>query len=346
MRMLYTRINIEIGRFECYNGFETICLGAITVKIEHLRYLVEIRKQHSISSAARNLYIGQTTLSAIVRSVENELEFVIFQRTPRGVYPTAAGNELLGHAEEILLKYDEMLRLKDKSKGISYPATLLVSSTFSVALPVAINERVLTLAPKSTLIFDTAPRSQIFARLINNEANIAIVHLRQEDIPAMKKQVQKNSLVIEPLRDDHFYLCVNKNHPLAGLPSISPHTMPPVNVASVKDFYKVGEVESLFSAASREGSSYTVFPNVESACHAVESQNIAALFTGYLVATQVDPDKIAAIPVEEMDNMREIDICVIRRHNRSLSYLEKLLLEQIRDYFAGLELPCPDMLLL
>lgn len=51
------------------------------MRIEHLQYLIEINRRHSISAAAQELYLGQTTLSAIVKNAEDELGFPLFYRT-------------------------------------------------------------------------------------------------------------------------------------------------------------------------------------------------------------------------------------------------------------------------
>lgn len=55
------------------------------MRTEYLEYLLEVARTKSISAAAKKLFIGQTTLSAIINSVENELNVKIFQRTHRGV---------------------------------------------------------------------------------------------------------------------------------------------------------------------------------------------------------------------------------------------------------------------
>ena len=52
------------------------------MKIEHLSYLREIEKCKSISAAAKKLYIGQTTLSAIIKSIED------FLGQPEEKFPT------------------------------------------------------------------------------------------------------------------------------------------------------------------------------------------------------------------------------------------------------------------
>lgn len=59
------------------------------MRIEHLQYLLEIAKCHSISTAAKKLYISQTGLSAIVNSIEAELNIQIFRRSNKGTLLTS-----------------------------------------------------------------------------------------------------------------------------------------------------------------------------------------------------------------------------------------------------------------
>lgn len=40
------------------------------MRIEHLYYLKEIAESKSITAASKKLYIAQTTLSAVVKSIE------------------------------------------------------------------------------------------------------------------------------------------------------------------------------------------------------------------------------------------------------------------------------------
>lgn len=78
------------------------------MRIEHLQYLTAIAKYHSISIAAKKLYISQTGLSAIVNSIEAELNIQIFKRTKRGTQITPEGEQALALIEEILSKSEEL----------------------------------------------------------------------------------------------------------------------------------------------------------------------------------------------------------------------------------------------
>lgn len=84
------------------------------MKLEYCSYLLEINQLHSISAAAKSLHIGQTTLNAIVKRVEEELGFAIFQRTPNGVTATEAGTRLMEILWEINVHYEELLRIKKR----------------------------------------------------------------------------------------------------------------------------------------------------------------------------------------------------------------------------------------
>ncbi|HPR78720.1 MAG TPA: LysR family transcriptional regulator, partial [Candidatus Limiplasma sp.] len=59
------------------------------MNIQHLRYAVEVEKTRSITEAAENLYMSQPNLSRAIRELESDLGISIFDRTPKGIVPTA-----------------------------------------------------------------------------------------------------------------------------------------------------------------------------------------------------------------------------------------------------------------
>lgn len=72
------------------------------MQIKQLEYVQEIARQGNITRAAEKLYISQQTLSEILKSLENELGFQIFERTKRGVIPTEKGNHFLQELDAVL----------------------------------------------------------------------------------------------------------------------------------------------------------------------------------------------------------------------------------------------------
>ena len=72
------------------------------MEINQLTYLVAIAEESSFSRAAENLGIAQPSLSQQIRKLEDEIGTPLFDRLPRRVVPTAAGEQLLDHARRIL----------------------------------------------------------------------------------------------------------------------------------------------------------------------------------------------------------------------------------------------------
>lgn len=77
------------------------------MEIRQLRHFVAVAEERQFTRAARRVHIVQSALSTSIRSLEEELEAVLFQRSTRVVQLTAAGRALYPKAREILEKIDE-----------------------------------------------------------------------------------------------------------------------------------------------------------------------------------------------------------------------------------------------
>jgi len=70
--------------------------------IELLRTFVEVYRTHHFGHAAENLYLTQSAVSARIRLLERALGTPLFTRSRNNIQLTAAGHQLLPHAESIL----------------------------------------------------------------------------------------------------------------------------------------------------------------------------------------------------------------------------------------------------
>lgn len=72
------------------------------MELRQLEAFVAVAAELHFGRAARQLHIGQPTLSELIRRLERELGTPLFTRTTRRVTLTGAGSELLGRAKVIL----------------------------------------------------------------------------------------------------------------------------------------------------------------------------------------------------------------------------------------------------
>lgn len=77
--------------------------------IKHLGYILEAYKCRSVNKAAQNVFISQPHLSSIIKGVENEVGYQIFNRTPSGLIATPQGRYFLENVEKIVNGWEGIL---------------------------------------------------------------------------------------------------------------------------------------------------------------------------------------------------------------------------------------------
>ena len=78
------------------------------MNFNHLEYTVAIAKYGSISRASQELLVSQPYLSGMLRGLEEELGYHIFQRGRSGVVPTKQGRLFISSAKIILMELDHI----------------------------------------------------------------------------------------------------------------------------------------------------------------------------------------------------------------------------------------------
>ncbi|MDO6459119.1 LysR substrate-binding domain-containing protein [Granulosicoccaceae sp. 1_MG-2023] len=106
------------------------------MELTSLRVAVEVARQGSFSAAAKSLHYVQSNITAHIKKLESELGVVLFERQPRGMLPTAAGQTLVTYAQQ-LLKLEAEAR--DAVRDIGGPGGRLrigsMETTMAVRLP-------------------------------------------------------------------------------------------------------------------------------------------------------------------------------------------------------------------
>lgn len=107
-----------------------------------LRAFLLVAQHRSFTRAAEALFITPSGLSVLIRELETQLGFRVFDRTTRHVIPTAYGNELLSVARESLERLDAATSrigksAKEASRSLSVGSTPLFAAD---VLPLAIKE--------------------------------------------------------------------------------------------------------------------------------------------------------------------------------------------------------------
>lgn len=89
-----------------------------------------VARSSSVTRAAQELFISQPAVSAHLRSLEQRLGALLFERTPRGMLLTKTGEVVLEQANRLFALYQELPALADAARGqVRGEVTVAASST-------------------------------------------------------------------------------------------------------------------------------------------------------------------------------------------------------------------------
>lgn len=179
------------------------------LKLRQLRLLVAADKHHNILNAAQSLNISQPAATKMIKDLEADFDVRLFDRTNRGVLPTAHGTALIRHPQLIFAQLgaaaQELEDLTEGSTGRVIIGTLLAGSARLV--PAAIG-RVLAERPNVAFKIVEGTNEVLMPRLRTGEIDMVVGRLPTHRHRRGLRQV--------PLSEEDINLIVGRTHPLAG----------------------------------------------------------------------------------------------------------------------------------
>lgn len=163
--------------------------GGIVMNISLYQSLINVAKFESITYAAQQANISQPALSQQIRSLEEEMDVQLFNRSPRGVTLTDQGKVFVEYAQQIVDTHHEMIHAMQTPSC----STLTIYSTpiiNSYALPCTLFH-VSQNFDNYSLNLETFPSDTVEKAIANGRAHIGFIvgesqHPELISIPAFK----------------------------------------------------------------------------------------------------------------------------------------------------------------
>jgi DNA-binding transcriptional LysR family regulator len=177
------------------------------MELRQLEYFAAVARHRHFTRAAEALYVTQPALSQQVRRLEAELGLSLFRRTPKGVELTAAGADLLVHAEKVLAEVAAARADMDRHTGISRGVARVASTAADAPrLPEALAD-FHSDHPGIQIALRQGSTAEVIALVASGSVDVAVLALPGEPPPG----VEAIPLTEEPLR-----LAVSVDDELAG----------------------------------------------------------------------------------------------------------------------------------
>ncbi|KNY20824.1 LysR family transcriptional regulator [Methylobacterium sp. ARG-1] len=93
-----------------------------------LRYFLAVARTGSIAAASSQLNVAASAISRQIANLEAELDCVLFERRPRGMVPSPAGELLAQHAHQMLIRSEQVIAEIRELEGLARGLIRVASS--------------------------------------------------------------------------------------------------------------------------------------------------------------------------------------------------------------------------
>lgn len=166
------------------------------MNLNALRYVIMIAEERNITKAAEKLYVTQSALSQNLRSLENELDFQIFDREASPLVPTEAGKLFIQWAKRVIHSENEMLhKLQDISRTKSRVLRIGLSPQKSVHIFPKVLKRFYEEQPGCKIILEEHPSDVLLDMLEQNEIDLLFdvnhsEYIEYDFVPIAEERIQ------------------------------------------------------------------------------------------------------------------------------------------------------------
>lgn len=176
------------------------------VTLRQLQYILAVAERKSFRKAAEVCHVAQPSLSAQVAQAEQAIGVVLFERRPREIVITQAGNSFVERAKSLLIAADELFQA---ARGLSDPRVgILRVGVIPTIGPYLLPEVAPAFGrrlPKLTIVWTEDKTQNLLHLLERGELDAAIL--------ALESGVEQLAHV--EIGRDPFAFAAAPNHPLA-----------------------------------------------------------------------------------------------------------------------------------
>src|SRR5205807_2963958 len=217
------------------------------MELRHLRYFVRVAEEQNVSRAALKLHVSQPTLSRQIRDLEEELGFLLLERTAKSVRLTKAGRVFLDEARAVLERTEQAV-------SAARVAALPGGGELHVGYAPSLTARIL---PQTLRAFNAAlPAIRVKLHDLSTEEMFA--GLREEELELAlilrPRTARMRGLRFEELTHDSIRLAISPKHPLARRRFVTVEEIAhePLIAYSQKEYPEAQEfLESLFAKSKQ-----------------------------------------------------------------------------------------------
>lgn len=181
---------------------------------------VEVARLLNFSKAADKLHITQSTMSARIQKLEQELGVPLFIRLGKSIRLSKYGETLLPYAlQSIQAMQKGMKKIEEQKSDQTRRLTISAANPFAGIFLPPILAALHTLVPEISIqvLRNTGYSDEMYKMVMDSQIHLAFINNPHE--PGVYSE--ESAVCLIPLYEDDFVLVARPNHPLTGRDRVS-----------------------------------------------------------------------------------------------------------------------------
>ncbi len=184
--------------------------------LQQLRYLIAIAECGSISGAAHDLFVSQSSLSVALKEIETETGVTVFQRSNRGITITSEGIELLGYARQVVEQADLLEQRYQRKEDDLYQRLSVSTQHYTFCVEAFVNMVESLNADEYKFTLRETRTAEIIEDVSEFRSDIGVLYLDNFNNRVISKALDAANLTFTSLFKCKPHVFVGEHHPLAN----------------------------------------------------------------------------------------------------------------------------------
>lgn len=165
------------------------------MNLQQLEYIIAVDQTKSFSKAAERCFVTQSTLSTMIKRLEEELDIIIFDRKNNPILTTDCGADIIEEAKKVIGHYRDLVDIAKSVKNkVAGKATIGIIPTIAGSLLPIIIKPIMEKYPELELDVREIHNDQLIDQLKSGKIDMGIA-----STPMRIKEVEESILYYEAL---------------------------------------------------------------------------------------------------------------------------------------------------
>ena len=288
------------------------------MELRQLKSFIKTAETLNFSEAARQLSISQSTLSQQIKALEEELGTTLFVRDTHSVMLSESGEALLPLARQTINDAESCYtQIKDLKALVSGRLDIGITYTFEPLIADTVKE-FMDRYPGIKLNILVRTKNELIKMLKKREVDFAL---------AFKPEIHDENIESIPLFEDGIMAIVHKEHPVAGMGSISLNEVLRYRmVMPSRKMMARHQLERFIESVYNDKNLALEIDSITSVLDMVECREMVSILTNLSILGR---DKLTAVPIDMKDNRLTCGIYMLKNtiHKKSAGLFISMLSE-------------------